>query len=313
MSHFSTYIIANPKSCGGRTQWLARRLEALVAAELQGVKIVWTQKPREATELARRALKSGNFEQIVAGGGDGTVNEVVNGFFEDANGKLIRDDAVLGVLPMGSGQDFVRSLGWKPFLKPAVKRLTGKKVRPCDVGLMHYKSIGGATVPHYFINIADVGLGPEVMRRVNAFPKYFGPQLAYVQGMLRTLLTYKRRYVELLIDDCHHGSQLITNILIANGRSNGGGWQFCPEAQLDDGLFDILVVGNVGITEFFRALPKLYRGARFEHPELSYYRGKTIKVLEAESEHVRVEADGEPLGYIPAEFTNLHHKIRIKV
>lgn len=312
MPNFSSLVIANPKSGGGKTAWLQRRLSTLLAAQLPKTEIVWTGKPREATTLAHKALQEGT-QMIVAAGGDGTVNEVVNGFFDGNSGKLLREDAVLGILPLGSGQDFVHSLDWKPYLKPSIERLAGKKTIACDVGLMNYRSMGGAVAHRYFLNIADVGMAPEAMKRINPFPKFFGARLAYLQGIVRSLATYRKRYVELVIDDRHKGNPLITNIFIANGKSNGAGWRVCPDAKLDDGLFDILVVGDIRATELLRALPKLYRGNKLDHPELRYYRGKHVKVLEAESEYVSVEADGEPLGYIPAEFVNLHHKIRIKV
>lgn len=307
---FSTLVIANPQSGGGKSKWLRQRVETLVRQAVPAADIVWTTKPREATELARKGLKGG-YQMIVSAGGDGTLNEVVNGFF-DGN-KSVRSDAVLGLLPMGSGRDFFRTLGWKPYLKPCTERLAGRKTTLCDVGHMSYRTIGGAPDDHYFINIANVGLAHTMMKRVNSFPKTFGTEVAYIQGILRAFLTYKKRYVEIIIDDHHKGSQLITNIFIANGKSCGGGWRVCPDARFDDGLFDVLAIGDIQVTDFIKALPALYRGKRIEHPKVNFYRGKHIRILEGEGDVLGVEADGEPLGFIPADFKNLHHRIQLKV
>ena len=215
---------------------------------------------------------------------------------------------------MGSGGDFMRTMGWRPYLKPAVERLVGRKTMPCDLGQVTYRSVGGMSATHYFINIADVGLAYEMMKRVNRFPKSLGIHLASLQGIVRAFLSYKKRYVDIIVDDHHKGSQVITNIFIANGKSNGGGWRFCPDAKIDDGLFDILVVGDINVSSFFRHLPEIYRGkSLIGHPAVSFYRGRHVRILEAEGDRLGVEVDGETLGFIPAEFHNLHHRIQLKV
>ncbi len=310
MTAFSTLVIGNPKGGGGRAKWLGARLEALLAEYAPHAKLVWTQKPGEATELARQGLKDG-FQLIASGGGDGTLNEVINGFFED--GKLVRSDAILGILPLGTGSDFSRSFGWSPYLKPAVMRLAGRKTTPCDVGTLTCQSAGGVPISRYFLNIADVGIVPEIMNRVNPFPKFLGARISYIQGIIRAFTGFHRRYVDLTIDDCHKGSLAITNIFIANGQASGGGFRSCPEAKIDDGLFDLLLVGNVGLGTVLRALPGMTRGKLPDHPELKYFRGRRIEIAESIPGHVAVEADGETLGFLPAKFEVLKHKIRIKV
>lgn len=303
---FSTLIIANPKSGGGKSKWLGKRLKRLVRETLPHAELVWTSRAGEGTELAKNGRKRG-YEMIVAAGGDGTVAEVLNGLLEFST------PPVLGIIPLGTGSDFLRALKWRPYLKPAVARLAGKKTMACDVGSLSYTTVGGAMAARYFLNMADIGMGFDMMKRVNRFPKIFGAPMANLQGFIRTWFAYQKRYLEIIVDDHHKGSRLVTNIFVGNGVSNAGGWRFCPDARLDDGLFDITIIGNVGIDSFFKTLPAIYRGERIDHPEVSYYRGKRLRVLSGKHDPVGVEADGEPLGYLPAEFHNLHHKIRLKI
>lgn len=306
--NFHAKFIVNPVSANGSTGRIWDRLREILRNELSDVDFAFTAAADHATELARQALYNG-YEMIVAVGGDGTVNEVVNGFFDA--GAPINPDAVLGVLPRGTGCDFVKTLGIAKDASAASRTLRGHKVKRCDLGHFTCSDDRGNTIDRYFVNIADFGIGGETVRRVNRTTKAFGGFASFLYGAVGTLLTYRSKKVKVQIDESYVNELLINNIVVANGQYFGGGMWVAPNAKIDDGLFDILIVKHMSRLQSLSNIPKLYKGTHVHHPNVEYVRGKTI-VAES-SEVVLLDVEGEQIGRLPARFDIIPSSINVKV
>lgn len=251
----------------------------------------FTDHPGHATELTRQALKSGA-DMIVAIGGDGTVNEVVNGFFE--NDAPINTHATLGIIPFGSGGDFARTLGLKRTLTEAARDLLIFKAHPTDVGQITFDDSQHAS--RYFINIAESGLGGLVMQKVNAKNKKIPAMFRYISGTIQGLHQYHDVVVKLTLDNQQPHYLKLTNLVIANGRFFGHGMCPAPKARLDDGLFDVIILEDHSGLKFLKLLPSLYSKKR--NPDwVKSFQCKKIKIEVVDPTKTLItEADGEVLG-----------------
>jgi YegS/Rv2252/BmrU family lipid kinase len=258
--------------------------------------------------LAREALHDG-YEMIVAVGGDGTVNEVVNGFFEA--GSPVNPDAVFGVVPVGTGCDFIKTMGIPKESATLSQRLCGKAARTCDVGHFTCADDKGGNIERYFINIADFGVGGEAVERVNKTTKAFGGFASFLYGAVSTLLTYKSKKVKIQVDESYSDEILINNVVIANGQYFGGGMWVAPNAVIDDGLFDVLIFKHMGRLESLSNIPKIYKGTHIHHPNVKYMRGKTVTA--DSSEVVLLDVEGEQIGRLPARFDIIPLAVKVKV
>jgi len=292
--------VVNPASANGTTgrAWpsISRRLEeAGIAhqAELTGA-------PGEATAITRQAL-AGGFETILSVGGDGTVNEVVNGFFDGE--RRLGEGVRLGLICRGTGCDFIRTLGIPKDEDKAVQRLTAGRTRRVDVGRVRFTAHDGGEVSRHFINIGDLGLGGETVARVNRTTKVFGGFVSFLWGTLATMATYHNKDVELVVDGGEPLRGRVNSVVVANGRFFGGGMEIAPEAAMDDGLFDVVVLGDIGRLELVRNIGKVYRGAHLDHPKISLTRGREVVVRSTDV--LLLDLDGEQPGRGDAVFTVL--------
>lgn len=276
-------IVVNPAAGRGR----AARLWPLVEAELRrrGVDCepYFTTGPGDATAAARRAADEG-FEAVVSAGGDGTLTEVVNG--------LVGTGRLLGVLPLGSGNDFARTAGVDSDPVKAARLLADPLPRPIDLG---------RTDGRYFVNVASAGMDADIAHLMNQDLRWLKGPPAYVAATLITLARFRPAEVVLELDG--EAQRLRARLVaVANGRFYGGGMMVAPRAELGDGLFDVCVLGDLGRLEFLRAFPSVYRGEHLAHPKVSLYRARRV-VLRTEPEgRYLVQADGEIVGRAPQEF-----------
>jgi len=248
----------------------------------------------EATRLAREAAQSG-CRRVVAVGGDGTVNEVLNGLFE--NGVPLDGSIILGIVPLGSGCDLARTLGITAETSPALKPPESCSTRKIDVGKVEFTDLQGLRRTRLFINIADLGAGGLVVEKANKAPAILGRRPNYVWGILTAALVYQARRLKIAIDGNPPFEVLTRNAIVANGRYFGRGFLAAPDAKLDDGLFDIVNIGDLGTLEAVRNVPKLRNGTHLSHPKVSHYRGKRVEVTSDES--VLLEMDGDLVGTLP--------------
>lgn len=303
-----TIAIVNPSSSNGNTGREWPEFEKIIGNSGIELDIKHTECPLHATKITREALKAG-YEIIVSVGGDGTMNEVVNGFFED--GKQINEDACLAILSRGTGCDLIRTLGIEKSIDSFVKILKNPKTIVCDVGICKFIEYSGKETERYFLNISDVGIGGETTYRVNKRSKLLKGFLSFLIASVNTIILYKNKMYDINIDDKIILNEKLNSVIIANGRYFGGGMEVAPLAKMDDGLFDIIILGNLNKLELISNLPKIYKGTHLSHPKINRYLGKHIKVKS--TDRALVELDGEQPGTIDAEYTIIPKGIKVLV
>ena len=303
------FIVVNPKAKNGRTGKNWPQLEQVIKEEYHGqFHAEFTSGPLHAISLTRQALRE-DYKLIVSVGGDGLINEVVNGFFDE--GKPVNPNATLGMLPFATGADFVKTVGIPRDFRAAVRLLNGFSSRPCDLGLISSDGIDGQQVVRYFINVAECGVGADVVARVNRTTKMFGGRVSFTWSILRTMPFYRNKKISYSIDNGQETEACVNNLIVANGRFFGAGLQPAPEAQIDDGLFDVAVIGGIGFVKGAKNLSKLRDGTYLNLPYVKFQRGKLVSARCAE--RVVIEADGEVIGKLPATFELLPAAIKVRV
>jgi YegS/Rv2252/BmrU family lipid kinase len=304
---FRSLVIVNPASAAGATGRRWDRIAKLLRSSLGEFEHVATQKPGEATTLSRAALRGG-FEMVVSVGGDGTLNEVVGGFFDGSSPGA--SQAVLGVVALGTGSDFGRTIA-QTDLESACARLGGRKTRTIDVGLARFTGHDGVPATRIFINVASFGCGGLVAHLVNSRLKAVSGRLAFTLATLQALAVYRDQMITLEFDDMPPRSLAITNCAFGNGRFFGAGMQVAPAAQLDDGEFDVTIWSGFGLMDFIRKRHTLYNGTHVREPGTQVLR---IRRASATSEStVLLELDGESAGRLPAQLEMLPGAVRLKV
>jgi YegS/Rv2252/BmrU family lipid kinase len=298
------FIVVNPHSAGGAT---ARHFDSVVQAVRGAVgdcAHAFTDRPMHAAELTREALRSGH-DLIIAVGGDGTCNEVVNGFFEAARpgepAKPIQPGAAFAVLPRGTGGDFRRSLKLDNHLLRTAARLKGAAA-PADVGRCDYIDDQGKPASRFFINVGEVGVGAKVVQIANDSSKFLGGKLTFMLASLRALAGWHDLSLKVSFDGAPAEELKVTTIAIANGCYFGGGMMVAPEAVLDDGLFHITIWTGFGLTDFVLKSGTMYDGTHVKLKGTRTLTAQSVRVESADAE-AAVECDGERLGWLPATFT----------
>jgi diacylglycerol kinase (ATP) len=293
-----TLIVVNPAAAGGRTGrgWPA------VAGRLREAgldfDVAMTSARGEATELSHGAVRDGR-ALVVAAGGDGTINEVANGFFEA--GEPVAAGARLGVLPMGTGGDLRRTLGFPPDVGQAAAMLRAGRARRIDAGRVTCALAGGGSVVRHFLNIADAGIGGDVVDRVNRGRPLANGEVTFLWASIRTLLTWRNRPMRIVIDG--RPRELVAQqVVVANCQYFGGGMRVAPTAAPDDGLLDVIVAGDLGTWENLRGLRRIREGTHLVAGSLKLSHALAERVEVSSPELVRVDADGEQPGVLPALF-----------
>jgi diacylglycerol kinase (ATP) len=303
-----TQVIVNPESNRGRTRKRWSEIREGLRHFIREFKYEFTEKPLHAIDLAREAIKDGT-ELVIGVGGDGTMNEIANGFYEDR--RIINPEATLGLVPSGTGCDLVRSLNIPVGLKGALQVLTGAPAVRMDVGRVRFIANGGGEGERVFLNVADFGLGGEVVREVTE-RRLQRKASSYVRCLVSTMLRYRNKRVRIRVDgrDLPDGEYLIG--AVANGKIFGKGMKVAPDAQLDDGLFDAVLVRGFRFLEFCRHGWKLMNGSHVTHPKVSVVRGRTVEAWADGTDDVLLELDGDQLGRLPATFEIVPRNLLIK-
>jgi len=303
-------LIVNPQSQGGALGRRWPELSTSIRRQLGSFEEMRTKGPGDATLLTRDAIRSGA-DVVVAIGGDGTINEVVNGFFDD--GEPINPDAAMGVLPFGSGGDFRKTIAVPKDLDQAAHRLANGHPKRIDVGRLDYTTSSGDLASRMFVNIASFGLSGLVDQFVNDSSKRLGGTLSFLTASARASLQYENQRVRLTFDDNEPIDTIIKVCAVANGRYFGGGMYIAPEASLDDGLFDVVSVGDVSRWELLTSGHRLYRGTHLTLDKVSHRRARRVVAEPLSSGEVLLDVDGEVPGKLPATFTNLHKALAVVV
>ena len=304
-----TQVIVNPESDRGRTKKRWEYIKEALKFFLKEFKYEFTEKPFQAAEISRAAIKEGS-ELIVGVGGDGTMNEISNGFFENKN--IINPKVALGVVPSGTGCDFSRSLNIPSGLKNALKVITQASSSMIDIGKIRFRDHYNKKHERFFLNIADFGIGGEVLNKMNQ-RKAKRKTSYYLRSAVTTFITYKSKRVRIKIDNRQIPFNGYLIGAIANGKIFGKGMKIAPCAKLDDGLFDVVLVESMKFLEFCRNILKIYSGSHLSHPKVSLIRGKEIEISPESSEKdVLIEADGELIGKLPATFELVPQSFLVK-
>jgi YegS/Rv2252/BmrU family lipid kinase len=295
-------FLVNPAAAAGTTgkRWpeIAHRA---AARGLEGDALI-SEGPGHLTALAADAVRNGA-RQLVVVGGDGSVNEVVNGIAES-------DGVELAVVPRGTGWDFVRTYGIPRDLDGAVDVALRGSVREIDLGAVTYRTWSGEEGRAYFANAASAGISGAIAQRANASSKALGGKVSYYWATLSVFIGWQTGEMRVAVDDETRNGRMI-DALVCNGRYLGGGMMMCPDAEPDDGLFDVMLIGDVTKRDLVFVLPKTYRGTHLPHPRLEVLRGRVVTV-EAD-DPLPIELDGEQPGTTPVRFEIRPQVLRLRV
>lgn len=303
------FIVVNPVSANNTTEKEWPQFSRILAEKGYEFETAFTEYSGHATELCRQALKAG-YRTIMSVGGDGTMNEVANGFFEDD--VPVSENARLVVFSRGTGCDFIKALGISKGIECLLDILEGNNERAIDVGCVRFTDDDNNKLStRYFLNVADIGIGAETANRVNRHSKRLKGFLSFMLGAVTTIILYKNKDFEIVIDDDRVIKERLNSVIIANGRYFGGGMHVAPDAKLDDGVFDIVVFGDLSKPDLMKSFPLIYKGKHMSHPKLSFFRGSRIKVKSGGKG--LIEVDGEIPGSDDAEFTILPKAIKLLV
>jgi diacylglycerol kinase (ATP) len=254
-----------------------------------------SERPGQLSELAREAAAT--HALVVAVGGDGTVNEIVNGIAET--------DAELAVIPSGTGQDFGRTHGIPAKLDDAVRAVLDGETRTLDLGRVTYD--GGS---RWYANVGSVGMSGAVAHRANSMSKALGGKATFYYALAREFAVWKNTEVTVTLDDRELRGRM-HDVIVANGRWHGGGMKLAPDAEPDDGRFDVILIGDITKLDFVTTSPKLYSGEYVKHPRVDLFRSARVRVEAATA--LPIELDGEQVGTTPASFEVVPGALRLRV
>ena len=308
-------VILNPVAGGGKAarHWLEYRQE--LERQIGTFDLRMTTRPDEAVAIAQ-ALALEGYDLIVAAGGDGTISETADGILRAAGDAL--PDTALGILPCGTGSDLVRTLHIEGNAQDSVARLMRGQTKIVDAGRVSYTGISGLREQRHFINVASLGLSGPTARAVNLTRRTgkASGKLVFLVQTVRELLKYRFQSVRLTVDDAKPIEATIALVAAANARYFGGGMMIAPDADMEDGLLDVIVFRGGSKLGLIRDLRLLYTGDHKNHRLVTILRGKRILVEPAGDVSLNtalVDVDGEAPGTIPALFEILPKAIRIVV
>jgi len=301
-----TVFIVNPISGNGATGRHWKTYESFFRRHLgDDFTVRTTERPWHAAELAKQAVVDGA-TTVVSVGGDGTLNEVTNGLL-DGTGRLWNPEARLAVLSLGTGSDFVKTLGETRKPEDLVRRLKEGRTRAIDAGLCQY-SEAGAPRSRYFLNVAEVGSGGAVVDRVNRTTKILGGKTSFLIAILRTLPKYANTRIAYEADGGPRTEAMVNDLVVANGRFFGGGLQPAPRADLGDGLFDVVIIGDIDFKTTRKNLSLLREGKHLDLPYITWFRAKQLVVHAGEE---MIDLDGEYVGRHAQRFEILPGAVRL--
>jgi YegS/Rv2252/BmrU family lipid kinase len=305
-------IIVNPASAGGATGRAWPGLASEVRRHFGAFAVAFTGRGGEAADIAEREARAGR-RFIIACGGDGTISEVANGILRAGVG------AELGVLPSGTGGDFRRTLGVPARGSDAARHLREGETRTADAGRVTFADGRGGEESRFFVNVASFGMGGDVIKRVKAreglpagAARLLGGKASFAAAALHAALTFEKPSVRVSLDGGPESRMTVANFCVANARFFGGGMKIAPAAKLDDGLLDVVAVGDVSALTVLANSYRLYLGTHLGMQEVRHAHARRVRADSASGEVVKLEADGEIVGRLPAEFEILPGALRVR-
>jgi YegS/Rv2252/BmrU family lipid kinase len=308
MLNGKVHIIVNPVAGGGRAGQAIPGLHTLLRDRLgRDFSLHLTRYPGHATQLARRFILN-DAALIVAVGGDGTIQEVVNGFFNER--QPVNPLCELGIINFGTGEGFARTLRLPPTLEGQIALLLNSGHRQVDVGCIGFRNAEGIDEERLFVNECQLGIGAAVAAAVDKVHKQFGGKLAFGSAALKRALSVETIELTVQIDEAPSITRRLFGLVIANGCFTAGGMRLTPEALPDDGLFDILFIHEMNLFQRLLNFPRIYSGNHLRSPFFSVQRGRRLSIDSVEEGGM--EADGELLGSAPCTISMLAAKVRVR-
>lgn len=300
------HLIVNTRSGNGSAKKALPELQRLLDQEGLEHQTHLTNARGHASELATDLVQNGA-RYLAAVGGDGTVHEVVNGLV-DAAGQPLGEDVVLAVISAGSGCDFARTYGLdRPMSRLVRRHLSTTDTTDLDLGQVSYVR-DGQTVQSFFVNIAEVGWGAEVVKKAERLPRFIG-RVRYLLAAYGAIRSVNRQETTIELEHTQVTVPLV-QLVVANGQFFGGGMKVAPRALPADGLFNVLAfTGNR--SQVFTLTPKLYQGEHLPNPQIAEWQSATVEL--APDDPMLVEADGELLGTTPARFEVVSRPLSLKI
>ncbi len=304
-------VIVNPASAGGATGDAWPSLASTLRTHFGPFAVAFTERGGDASVIAEREARDGRL--VIACGGDGTVNETANGIIRSGA------SAELGLLPSGTGGDFRRTLGVPLRARDAARALREGRTKLLDVGRVRFEREDGAEEERFFLNVASFGMGGDVIRRVKerkGLPKgasrLLGGKLAFAAATLQSTLAFEKPTVRVSVDGGRELSLTVTNFCVANARYFGGGMKVAPNALVDDGLFDLVSIGDMSAANILANSYRLYLGTHLGLRQVGHALARRVTARASANEVVKLEIDGELAGRLPAEFEMLPASLRVR-
>lgn len=309
------YIIVNPKAGNGKTKkrW-NKEIEPLLSEKKIEYKHVFTEGPNHATELAREAIKQGE-DFIVAVGGDGTFNEVANGFFDPENLTPINSECMFGVISSGTGSDFIKTAEIPKEIEGSIDILEHGIIQKQDIGIAKFTDLEGNPGSRLFVNVADTGLGGDVVDRVNRTTKRLGGKFSFLIGSIRGIIHHHKSHTRLILDDDEENAyEYNANMTcVCIGKYFGGGMMISPNSDSTDGNFSIITIQDGSRWMLLRNIGKIYDGSHLKMPQVKEH-ALCSHVKTFSEDPVFLDLDGEQVGKgTDFEFEILPNSINVMV
>lgn len=306
----ATLVVVNPASASGRTAHRWQQIEQRLIEQGLETQTRLTAGVGDAADLTRAFLQEGGREIVVLGG-DGTINEVVSGCIAEDGRQVLADEITLGVIHQGTGGDLARGLGLPTRLDAAIAVACTGEPKPVDVGVATFRTDGDGAATRAFVGVSNVGMGAEVVERVTGRLKRLGNNGAFAAATVACLLRNRARPVTVTVDGTRHDLSIV-DLIVANNRFMGGGMLVAPDAQIDDGRFDVVLISAANAARLVATFPRIYRGTHVQHPLVRVERAREV-VVEAPGDGEGVVLDGELVGRTPVEYRMLPAPLRIRV
>ena len=304
-----TLVVVNPNSANGSTGRKWPQIREQLMESIGSFEEKFTTATGHATDLVREGLNAGA-QRIVSVGGDGTNNEVVNGFYDGT--KPLNPQAVLGFVPRGTGGDLRKTLGIGKELSSCLPVLAQGNVMPADLGAVEFDDHQGRRVRRLFVNITSFGIGGLVDKKVNESTKALGGKTSFFIGTVKAMFAYKNKLVNLKVtsgaDVVLDEAVRVNNVAVANGQYFGGGMWVAPQAKMDDGLFDVIILGDLTRRDLIFKGSKVYKGTHLAEKKIRMLRGTHVEGTC--DEEVLIDMDGEQPGRLPITLDVLPQAIR---
>jgi diacylglycerol kinase (ATP) len=219
--------------------------------------------------------------------------------------------AEVATIPLGTGMDFGRTYGIPSKFDDAVRTIVTGTTRTIDVGRVSYRTWDGHDAERYVANVGSVGMSAAVAQRANGMSKALGGKATFFYALVRVFLEWQNTLVRVELEGGERREARMHDVIVANGRWHGGAMMLAPQAEPDDGLFDVVLIGDINKRDFVTTSPKIYKGTYLAHPKIDLLRARAVTV--DAPERLPIELDGEQVGTTPARFEIVRAALRVRV